>query len=719
MDHDTAMTWSEQLPEETLMATGNEDDFSNFLEFGIDFADLDGHNAAAAVQHQHQQAMQHANQHIATTLADDVRMASTSQAPPYASMMGEHIGLGIPNNRPVEDSSFHFSQEQQQQQYHQQLSQQQHQHQEKLVHQHQQRQQIPHPHPQMASHPYREGQPIIPPTPSSVELHGGAARYMQRVDQNNNDMYERYGQMSDEQAAAFYTPLVSPAMTPLESQFRLPEYTIPGEYFTPLTSPALEAQNHSSNNYPFQTTQPHQNVGYVTSPLDPNGLTMTSAPPSPAVFKKQRQGRRPSTATRAGGRAAKASPSIQAKNWKRQSRNSQLLSDDLVNNSNNVNVHEQNSNRFANNGLSSLRYSSNESSQDSVSPEPISEPLMPPPALPHKSPAILPQVSEPGSSAPATPATLMRITNRPQHSQDPSGQFSGQASLVTSESQDEPMEDMVLPEAAADIRPRTSRINTAIVKEPLNSKSATNTPLMRPLSRQPSGSLTPGPHSSTMPSPSGPVPKKSDSKASATRKRQSISSSHASPALRPRISPSIQPLVRGDGMTSESSALYLASKSNYQHILDGTVLPGVSYPETLAENLSSKRTNHKLAEQGRRNRINTALKEIEALLPPDFAQERAIKEGKEANGVAKNSDVKDTKDTKEKSTPPTISKASTVEMAIDYIKALKKELEETKAQLHAAESKLSGGPVKPDGAVAAVDENPSDHLPKTETPPTN
>lgn len=337
-------------------------------------------------------------------------------------------------------------------------------------------------------------------------------------------------------------------MTPLESQFRLPEYTIPGEYFTPLTSPALEAQNHSSSNYPFQTTQPHQNAGYVTSPLDPNGLTMTSAPPSPAVFKKQRQGRRPSTATRAGGRAAKASPSIQAKNWKKQSRSSQLMSEDLVNNNSNANVQELGSNRFANNGLSSLRYSSNESSQDSVSPEPISEPLMPPPALPHKSPAILPHVSDPSSSAPATPATLMRITNRPQHSQSPSGQFSGQASLVTSESQDEPMEDMVLPEAAADIRPRPSRINTAIVtKEPSNNKSASNTPLMGPLSRQPSGSLTPGPRSATMPSPSGPVPKKSDSKASTTRKRQSISSSHASPALRPRISPSIQPLVRGDG----------------------------------------------------------------------------------------------------------------------------------------------------------------------------
>lgn len=171
-------------------------------------------------------------------------------------------------------------------------------------------------------------------------------------------------------------------------------------------------------------------------------------------------------------------------------------------------------------------------------------------------------------------------------------------------------------------------------------------------------------------------------------------------------------------MSSESSALYLASKSNYQHILDGTVLPGVSYPETLAENLSSKRTNHKLAEQGRRNRINTALKEIETLLPPGFAQERAIKESKEANAMVKNGDNKDgSKDSKEKNTPPTISKASTVEMAIDYIKALKQELEETKAQLQVAETKLAGHSVSSDD-IAAVNnlsmDNPTDRAAKVE-----
>jgi hypothetical protein len=105
--------------------------------------------------------------------------------------------------------------------------------------------------------------------------------------------------------------------------------------------------------------------------------------------------------------------------------------------------------------------------------------------------------------------------------------------------------------------------------------------------------------------------------------------------LVPKISPSIKPLMPSSGLYSSSkslankltpppgpgvpaisadaSALYLASKSNYQNILEGTHLPGVSYPEALAENLSSKRTSHKIAEQGRRNRINTGMLAVASL----------------------------------------------------------------------------------------------------------
>lgn len=186
----------------------------------------------------------------------------------------------------------------------------------------------------------------------------------------------------------------------------------------------------------------------------------------------------------------------------------------------------------------------------------------------------------------------------------------------------------------------------------------------------------------------------------ANKTRPGAASSHVSPAIRPKISPSIKPLVPHSSklctakyhgvhtneivapgtpsLSAETSALYLASKSNYQNILEGTHLPGVSYPEALAENLSSKRTSHKLAEQGRRNRINVALKEMEALLPPT-----PTVKGKRDRSGSIDGDLGD------KSAASNNSKASTVEMAIAYIRALQAELTETKAKLEDREKQLA------------------------------
>lgn len=148
-------------------------------------------------------------------------------------------------------------------------------------------------------------------------------------------------------------------------------------------------------------------------------------------------------------------------------------------------------------------------------------------------------------------------------------------------------------------------------------------------------------------------------------------------------------------------ALYLASKSNYQHILDGTLPSGVSYPEALAENLSSKRTNHKLAEQGRRNRINNALKEIELLIPQDFIDARNAKEAAKSSGK-----VNEKEKEKEKANQA-ISKATAVEMAIDYIKALKMTLDTTTAKLAIAEAKLSDEPSKGNPTSSSTVASPS------------
>lgn len=364
---------------------------------------------------------------------------------------------------------------------------------------------------------------------------------------------------------ALYTPLVSPAMTPLENQFRLPEYTIPGEYFTPLTSPALEAQNAhtSSNGYQFHARQV-SDVGFVPTTAEVNPLPGTSAPPSPSIIRKTRR-RTSAASSRLAGRATKArqSPHIRAQTTQTQrNRGKQHApsSEDLYSHM------AQELNKPPNHDVRSLQESSNEGSgQDSVSPEPLPDSLMPPPAVPppRKSPAILPHQSSqqlPGTAA--TPATLMRI-QRSQHAQEPSDQLMGQAQL---EIPDEVMEDISLPEAAQPaLQPRSkiNRIDTGVRNTASPVISAHGTPSIEPRSTpaadRSSMSIAPSPRTIAMPSPSGPVPKRSDPSRSSisSRKRPSVSSTHASPLLRPKISPSIQPLMRG----SDSKLIALSSST--------------------------------------------------------------------------------------------------------------------------------------------------------------
>jgi len=172
-----------------------------------------------------------------------------------------------------------------------------------------------------------------------------------------------------------------------------------------------------------------------------------------------------------------------------------------------------------------------------------------------------------------------------------------------------------------------------------------------------------------------------------SRKRNSTGSTLASPALLPKISPSIKPLLpEGHGMTNDTHALLLASKSNYQNLIEGNTLPGVSYPADLSTNLTSKRTSHKIAEQGRRNRINTALQELAALIPPNFS---TGKDGSHSSGDGDGGSPEAEEEGKKTGGKPpatptnqSSSKAATVEQATAYIKVMQAERKEMEA-LHA------------------------------------
>lgn len=122
---------------------------------------------------------------------------------------------------------------------------------------------------------------------------------------------------------------------------------------------------------------------------------------------------------------------------------------------------------------------------------------------------------------------------------------------------------------------------------------------------------------------------------------------------------------------SPTHALLLASKSNYQNLLEGNHLPGVNYPDSLSTGLTSKRTSHKVAEQGRRNRINDALKEMQSLLPKPPSKGVKENNSDESPEAMPDGDSKESKE--DAAVKSNSSKAATVESANEYIRKLQRE----------------------------------------------
>ncbi|KAH7381613.1 hypothetical protein BKA66DRAFT_120283 [Pyrenochaeta sp. MPI-SDFR-AT-0127] len=485
----------------------------------------------------------------------------------------------------------------------------------------------------------------VPPTPNSVEMHGDPHRYLQQMDPQQTLFDQRYHMRKDD---ATFTPLVSPAVTPHDARFQIPDFTVPGAYFSPLTSPALTAQSQQHALQHGQNTTSGSSTGHSPIDVDMNMLG------EPALVTQQEQGRKlRSTNKRNAPRTANGNSRVRQSPIVKPNRRKATVSSLIPPKEVTELVQEARALRPSSNGLD-VPFSRESSETDSISPEPMLSEMRPPPKPSSltASPAMMAQRKS-QSTTPATPASLMRI--------HPSPNFSASHEVPPM------LEDLILPEASLD-RPLLTSADTAIHDEDVDTPrlSARKTPKLNPLS-------TPGASMSGRPSPMlGPTStptspafstlngKKDAKLARNSKKRNSVSSNLVSPALRPKISPSIKPLLPdgGNGRVDNTHALLLASKSNYQNILDGTTVPGVVYPTSLSTNLTSKRTSHKIAEQGRRNRINMALLEMQALLPSTL---QGATEAKSPETSAQQSNN---------------SKAAKVESAIDYIKQLKQQVSE-------------------------------------------
>lgn len=496
----------------------------------------------------------------------------------------------------------------------------------------------------------------VPPTPQSLEMPNSF--YSQAEQLSQPGVYDPgYHQRMKEQDMAF-TPLVSPAVTPLDPHFSMDSstFTVPGAYFSPLTSPALHAQNDASSIY----EQTHSNNSPIEMELD---TSTTSAIGSVDLSKKPRK---KAPAKPRGKANIRSSPIV--KPQRRKTGPSPAIVSQVL-----TEVEENGNSAFLPMPAASTETSPEENS--SVSPETLSD--MPPPPVPtrrstSKSPYIYPQrsgqqtpVSVPADSqpAPATPASLMKL---------PASRTNTTSTGHLEHAGTDHIESLELPESVSNkkLGPTITRtIMQSTLVESATSKGASFQPLQSPVFPKRSGTTSASQSPQLGPGSSGPAARKTPQLAP-RNSRTRTGSVHVSPALLPRISPNIKPLLPGTpGLTSaeDAASRLLMSKSNYQNILEGNQVPGVSYPSELSTNLTSKRTSHKIAEQGRRNRINSALQVMAGLLPG------GMDPGSDGGGSG---DKKDSKQANAQN-----SKASVVENAIVHMKDLQRENGDLKEEL--------------------------------------
>jgi hypothetical protein len=355
-----------------------------------------------------------------------------------------------------------------------------------------------------------------------------------------------------------FTPLVSPAVTPLDGNFSVPEYTVPGAYFSPLTSPALEAQNHALR-APYANLNHYDGANAASPDMNVDVQTTTAAPSNPGQVPPRKPRRKMSTTTRKPpARVVQQSPSMKPQSRRKAPPNSLSSTKgfkDAVEEPPTTGESSISPRRTP--GSHPAPYNNESSEGGSISPEPLSEALMAPPPPPRpgsagRSPRIAPngqnrdskgvaQTDKSSGLAPATPASLMKLPNPPmQNSTDD-----------TRDGQDFPRRNAVECMAGdggglANARPSLPRLDTrsTVDDQPTPTLSGTSrTPIAKPMSNPSTRDHSPQQISAT--TPNGIVPSKIADTQTNSRgsKKRSGGSVQVSPALRPKISPSIKPLL--------------------------------------------------------------------------------------------------------------------------------------------------------------------------------
>lgn len=132
-----------------------------------------------------------------------------------------------------------------------------------------------------------------------------------------------------------------------------------------------------------------------------------------------------------------------------------------------------------------------------------------------------------------------------------------------------------------------------------------------------------------------------------------------------------------------------APKRKFQYLLDESYFCDVSNPTEHSRELTSKRTSQSVAEKGRRERMKSALQELANLLPKTCKNDSAGEKNSGQDGDPGEGD---------KSSGggggaawanhSVVSIASMIESAIEYIRQLKKEVEDASERVRVAEERI-------------------------------
>jgi hypothetical protein len=357
-----------------------------------------------------------------------------------------------------------------------------------------------------------------------------------------------------------FTPLVSPAVTPLETQFNVPEYTVPGAYFSPLTSPALGAQHHSAHRSVYGHGRSSENsIG--TSPIDLNFEESSGVANGPA--KRARRKTAGPAPLRTTNRVVRQSPAM--KGQRRKAPTSTVITPKELKEV--MEGGKLSGGAQGTPGGLPIPQTQDSSEAESISPEPLSESLMGPPPAPRHSSERSPFLSGmpdqihaatmenrgPADSmglSPATPASLMRLPNQPISQVKSNTSAPPSTDIQAHDGLEQNMEEMSLPEAASTHRPPLSIHIRSSDEQTTPTLSAKKTPTFRAVNGR-SGVNTP-----ILPGGASPTTmRRGETKPSngvrQNKKRNSTSSVQVSPALRPKISPSIAPSVHDSSKFSK------------------------------------------------------------------------------------------------------------------------------------------------------------------------